>query len=410
MYINGSNRKKGKKEEYKKGEDMSDNRRNTKSGNGNQRRQPAKMSKKEMRKKRRKRKIIVLVVELLILLVVLAGLWFVMKLSKIDTDEEFGKDVENKDLTDHTKEILGEYTTIALFGLDNRDNGSYKTGNSDVIMIARIDNDTKEVKLVSVYRDTMLNMMDSDDEDAYSKANAAYNMGGPDQAVRMLNVNLDLDIKEYVAFDFNAVAEAVDLLGGVEVDLTAEEIGHMNNYCVETSKVTGKKYKPIEQIDGTYTLNGVQAVSYARIRQTAGDDFKRSERQRIIVNKMVEKALASDIGTINDLIDTVFPQIKTSLSKTEILSLATDAFNYSMGENAGFPFDRETGSFKISYQSKKASCVVPADLANNVKQLHEFLFGTTDYEVTESVQNISDEIVDRTGVTAPEADTDTDEE
>lgn len=388
---------------------MSDNRRNTRSGNVDPRRQQPKMSKKAMRKKRRKRKIILLVVELILLAVVLAGLWVWQKLDKIETDEEFGKDVANEDLTADTKAILGEYTTIALFGLDNRDNGDYTVGNSDVIMIARIDNETKEVKLVSVYRDTMLNMMDKDEVDAYSKANAAYNLGGPDQAVRMLNVNLDLDIKEYVSFDFNAVAEAVDLLGGVDLTLTAEEVGHMNNYCVETSKVTGKSYKKLPEQDGTYSLNGVQAVSYARIRQTAGDDFKRSERQRIVLNEMVEKALKSDIGTINEIIDTVFPMIKTSLSKTEILSLAKDAFGYSMGDNAGFPFDKETGSYKVSYQSKKASCVIPADLASNVKQLHEFLYGTTDYEVTESVQNISDEIVDRTGVTAPKKDTDGDD-
>ena len=389
---------------------MADNRKSTRNGSTAPGRQQPRMSKKAMRKKRRKRKVILFVVELVILLLVLAGLWAMQKLDKIQTDDTFGEDVENKDLSVDTKAILGEYTTIALFGLDNRDNGNYKTGNSDVMMIARIDNDTKEVKLVSLYRDTMLNMMDEDDEDAYSKANAAYNMGGADQAVRMMNTNLDLDIKEYVAFDFNAVAEAVDLLGGVELTLTAEEVGHMNNYCVETSEVTGKKYKKLPQEDGTYTLNGVQAVSYARIRQTAGDDFKRAERQRIVVNKMVEKALASDLGTINELIDTVFPQIRTSLSKTEILSLAKDALNYSMGDSAGFPFEKETGSFKTSYQTKKTSCVVPADLASNVEQLHNFLYGTTDYEVTESVQNISDAIVDRTGVTAPEKETETEEE
>lgn len=376
---------------------MSDDRRNGKNtGNGAQR---PRMTKKQMRARKRKRKIILVVVELIILLIVLAGFWAMLKLDKIDTDDTFGEDVANEDLSAATKDILGEYTTIALFGLDNRDEGNYKSGNSDVIMIARIDNETKEVKLVSVYRDTMLNMMDSDDLDAYSKANAAYAMGGPDQAVRMLNANLDLDIREYVSFDFTAVAEAVDLLGGVDIELTAEEIGHMNNYCVETSEVTGMEYNKLEQQPGTYKLNGVQAVSYARIRQTAGDDFKRAERQRIVLNKMVEEALQADMGTINDLIDTVFPLIKTSLSKTEILGLAKDAMNYRMGESRGFPFDKVTGSYKVSYQSRKTSCVIPADLAANVKQLHDFLFSTTDYQVSESVQNISDAMANRTGVT-----------
>ncbi len=381
---------------------MSDNRRNTRSSNVGQvqRRQQPKMSKKAMRRRKRKRKIILLAVELILLVVVLAGLWFWQKLSKIETDDTFVAE-SNKELSDDTKNILGEYTTIALFGLDNRNNGNYKTGNSDVIMIARIDNETKEVKLVSVYRDTMLNMMDEENKDAYSKANAAYNMGGPDQAVRMLNVNLDLDIKEYVSFDFNAVAEAIDLLGGVEIEISTEEAVAMQGYQDEVAGMTDKDNDYLYR-GGTYNLNGVQAVSYARIRYVGNGDFHRTERQRLVVNKMVEKALASDLGTINELIDTVFPEIKTSLSKAEILSLAKDAMSYSMGDNAGFPFEQETGSYKVSYQSKKASCVIPADLASNVKQLHEFLYGTTDYEVTQSVQNISDEIENRTGVTAPE--------
>lgn len=383
---------------------MEDNRRSEVHTGKGQRRQQPQMSKKEMKARRRKRKVILVAVELVVLLLVLVALWVVSKLNKIESDDTFGEDIENEDLTQETKDILGEYTTIALFGLDNRENENYTSGNSDVIMVARIDNESKEVRLVSVYRDTMLNMTDLDDKEAYSKANAAYAMGGPDQAVRMLNANLDLDIKEYVAFDFNAVAQSVDLLGGVEIELTAEEIGHMNNYCIETSEVTGRSYKKMEQVDGTYNLNGVQAVSYARIRQTAGDDFKRAERQRIVLNKMVEKALKSDVGTINELIDTVFPLIKTSLGKTEILGLAKDAMNYKMGETAGFPFEKETGSFKVSYQSRKTSCVVPADLAANVKELHDFLFGTSNYQTTESVQNISDAIVNRTGVTAPEAD------
>lgn len=384
---------------------MADNRKNTRQGNaarGNvsgSNRNGKPVSKKAMKAKRRKRKLILFAIELVILLIVLAGLWAMNKLNKIETDTTFKKEeVDNEELAVETKEILGEYTTIALFGVDNRSNGSFESGNTDVIMLARIDNDTKEVKLVSVYRDTLLNMTDEDDKDAYSKANAAYNMGGPKQAVRMLNTNLDLNITEYVTFDFNAVAEAVDLLGGVEIELTAEEIGHLNNYCVETAKVTEKKYEDLPEVAGTYNLNGVQAVSYARIRYTAGDDFKRTERQRTVVNKMVEKALASDMGTINKLIDTVFPQVKTSLTKTSIISLAKDAFSYKMGESAGFPFDKTNVKVNIAYQSKKADCVIPVDLAANVKQLHEFLYGTTDYTVTESVQSISDTIAEKSGV------------
>lgn len=381
-----------------KGEDMADDRRNVKRG------QQAQVSRKAVRAKKKKRKLIIFGVELLLLLLVLAGLWVMNKLSKIDSDDSFADtDVSNTDLSQQTKDILGEYTTIALFGLDNRESGNYSSGNSDVIMIARIDNDTKEVKLVSVYRDTMLNMADFDNKDAYSKANAAYAVGGPEQAVRMLNTNLDLDIREYVSFDFSAVANAVDLLGGVEIEVSDAEAVLMEGYQDEIGEITGKKVKYLNGA-GTYNLDGVQAVSYARIRYVGNGDFQRTERQRTVLNKMVEKALASDIGTINDLIDTTFEDIKTSLSKTEIIKLAADAMNYSMGDSAGFPFEQTTGSFKVSYQSSRASCVVPTDLATNVKQLHDFLFGTTNYEVTESVRNMSDAIANRTGKTASDAD------
>jgi len=358
-------------------------------------------NKKVKKAKKIRRRIFLVCAELMILGGVLAWFWADSKMDKITTDNTFvAKEVKNVELTKETQDILGGYTTFALFGLDNRDGSTYNSGNSDVIMVARIDNKTKEVRLVSVYRDTFLKMADLDNTEAYSKANAAYAVGGPKQAVRMLNTNLDLDIQEYVSFDFSAVAEAIDILGGVEVEVTPEEAGHLNNYCVETSKVTGKTYEPLPELTEpkSFTLNGVQAVSYWRIRYTMGDDFKRTERQRLVLNKMVEKALKSDVTTINKLIDAVFPKIQTSLGKTELIAMAMDAFNYKMGENAGFPFDLRNVVVDIAYQKEDVDCVIPANLASNVKQLHDFLYGTTSYTVTESVQSISDEIEYRTGI------------
>ncbi len=366
----------------------------------------------------KKKKIIAAAVVVLLLLV-LAALsvwsWGDTKVEQIKLDDTFEKEkVVNIELPKETKEVLDNYTMIALFGLDNRETNSYGSGNSDVIMVARINKDTKEVKLVSIYRDTFLNMADEDDPDAYGKANSAYAIGGAEQAVRMLNKNLDLDIQEYAAFDFAAVADAVDILGGVEIEVASNEVRWLNGYCEETSKVTGKDYTPISG-PGTYNLNGVQAVSYGRIRYTAGDDFKRTERQRLVLNKMVEKALASDVGTIEDLIDAVFPSVKTSLTKTELLSLVKDAFSYRLGDTSGFPFDLENVVVSIAYQRLRQDCVIPANLASNVKKLHDFLYEAGDYEVTPSVQGISDEIEYRTGVEEKETEaeepegTDTDE-
>lgn len=360
----------------------------------------AKKKKRATKKQRARRKIIIVAVEILVLLIVLGILFVYQKMAKLDTGNVIHRtDIKMNDLPETTDEVLESYTNIAIFGLDNRSNGYYSSGNSDVIMVASINNQTKEVKLVSVYRDTLLDIGD----DKYRKANAAFAYGGAEQAINMLNTNLDLDITDYVAVDFRAVAEAVDILGGVEIELTSEEARLMNgqskyqDYIGEIMEVTGKRSSYVSA--GYQTLDGVQATAYARIRYTAGDDFKRTERQRLVITKMVEKALDSDLGTINELVDTVFPLVETSMTQTDILLLAKDVFSYSMGETTGFPFDK--GTMDIS--SKVGDCVVPLDLESNVEQLHEFFFGETDYEASANVKANSRDIIDLTGMTASDA-------
>ena len=245
-----------------------------------------------MSKPRKKSKKILFILEIVVLLLFIGGLYVYgqisAKLDKLDIRET---DLAEQDIVtnDQAPQMTG-YTTYALFGLDHRSkNEKLNTENSDTIIIASINNDTKAVKLVSVYRDTLLNVKD----DTYSKANSAYALGGPTQAVSMLNTNLDLNITDYVALDFNALATVVDCLGGLDIPLSYAEIVHMNNYCVETSEETGKSYTPVELPDpkpedeeaivGTYHLNGVQATSYCRIRYTASLDMGRTERQRRVI-------------------------------------------------------------------------------------------------------------------------------
>ena len=342
-------------------------------------------------RKRRKLKIVVFILELIVLLAVLAALYVSIKMSKLDSGEKIKEDDRkvNEDIKDQTVEQLEKYTNIALFGLDNRSNGNFEQGNSDVIIICSINDKTKEVKLVSVYRDTYLDMTDS--KHGYRKANAAYAYGGYTQAVNMLNVNLDLDIKDYVSFDFNAVASAIDILGGVEIEITDAEAKYMTGYIEEVARLSGKEAHYLSR-GGTYLLDGVQATAYARVRQTAGDDYKRTERQRLVIEKMVEKALKTDILTINNLIDEIFPKIKTSFTSAELLLLAKDAFSYHLGENTGFPFERTTANLGYGLD-----CVVPVDLAYNVELLHQFLFENEEYELSYTVQQISDQIVKDTG-------------
>lgn len=344
------------------------------------------------RKKKKKRRIIIFVIEIILLLVVLAALFVWSKFQKLDREPDFigTEDLINTDIDESTQEVLKGYTNIAIFGLDNRSNGSYNAGNSDVIMIASINNDTKEVKLVSVYRDTFLNTSD-DGSYSFHKANYAYNKGGVEGAVRMLNRNLDLDITDYVVVDFEAVTEAVDLLGGVEVEIDEKEAKWMDFYINETAQVTDHEAHSITQ-PGVYNLDGVQATSYCRIRYTAGNDFKRAQRQREVLSKMVDKAKKAGLLTINEIIDSVFDDISTNFTNMELISLASQMFNYELVDTTGFPF-----KLANTKAGSKGSVVVPCDLASNVKELHQYLFNDQKYEPSNTVLNYSAEITAETG-------------
>ena len=342
-----------------------------------------------LRKKKKQRKILLVAIEILILLILAVTLYIVVKFSKIEKDTSFNPDqVEvNAGISDESQEIMDNYTTVALFGLDNRSNGNLSKGNSDVIMIASINNKTHEVKLVSVYRDSYLDIGNN----TYRKCNAAYANGGPEQAVSMLNTNLDLNITDYMTVDFNAVVECFDLLGGVEITVTDEEAVLMQGYMDEINKLTKNKSKYLPGA-GTYNMDGVQACSFSRIRYTAGDDYKRAERQRTVLSAMVAKAQHSNLKTINSLIDTVFGEVKTSFSNTDLIALAAKVFNYSLGETTGFPFEKNTITL-----GSKGSVVVPCDLESNVVQLHVFLYGDEVYEPTETVKGNSAKIINDTG-------------
>lgn len=347
--------------------------------------------KRVTKKKQQRRKLIIFGLEIVCLLVLLVALYVWSLWDKIDIDSGF-TDSEagiNEDLDEETVETLSGYTNIALFGLDNRSQGQYNSGQSDVIMIASINNKTKEVRLVSVYRDTYLNIGDG----KYNKANSAYNRGGAKRAVQMLNMNLDLNIKEYACVDWAAVTEAIDALGGVEIEITAQEASQINEYIWEVDQMLGTTS---ERVDGAgkKLLTGTQATTYARIRKTAGNDFKRTSRQRIVLEAMLNKAKSADIKTLLGICEAVFDDISTSLTLPEILSLAKDVQKYTIGSTSGFPFEITTGDL-----SDAGDAVIPIGLEDDVQQLHKYLFETEEYEPSKTVQAISDAIISRTGVT-----------
>jgi LCP family protein required for cell wall assembly len=358
---------------------------------------------KAERERRKRNRIILISVEVFVLLLMLIALYVVVLYGKIQHEDIADEDIimngdiagENDIDTDQISTNTGlgghmeGYRNIALFGVDARDNSLGKGNRSDTIIIASVNEETKEVKLVSVYRDTYLNR----GNDTYGKANEAYAKGGPLQAINMLNMNLDMNITDYVTVGWAGVADTIDALGGVEIEVDDAEINHLNNYQVETSKSLGRSYTRVTQT-GLQTLDGIQAVSYCRIRYTAGDDFKRTERQREVIQAILDKAKAANIATLNKAANTIFQEISTSLSFTEIMDLLGDVSSYTIGETGGFPAEQ----YRTTGYVGAASCVMSTDLTADVLYLHQFLFGDVgDYEPSSEVRAIAEKVHSDTG-------------
>ena len=344
---------------------------------------------KTSRRKRQRRKIIIVVVIVLLALILIPIAFSWSKYDKMGKIVINDKDVKINELTPETEKVMKNYKNIALFGLDNRSMGSLERGNSDTIIVVSINKDSGEIKMASVYRDTYLDI----DDNQFRKANAAYANGGPKQAIDMLNRNLDLDITDYVSVEFSALVEAVDLLGGIDLDkLEADEAKWLNAYVTDTVKNTGyEEYVPAVSAGENVHLNGIQATAYARIRYV-GLDYGRTERQRTVITKMFEKAKQCDLLTLNKMMDQMLPQISTSLSPTELLGLASGVAKYHMGENTGFPFEKESGDV-----GNLGDMVIPLDLESNVIQLHQFLYSNEEYTPSQTVKDLSATIHSKTG-------------
>ncbi len=332
-----------------------------------------------------------LIAEICILLISVVVMYVVVT----TTDEVEHKDIDREQIIineevkeTHKKEekqkISKGYRNIALFGVDARDGQLGRGTRSDSIIIASINQDTQEIKLVSVFRDTFLNLSN----DTYNKCNAAYAQGGPEQAISMLNTNLDLDITDYVTVGFGGLIDSVNALGGIEMEIMEVEISHLNNYQLTMSEELGVDYIPIKH-SGRQVLNGMQATAYCRIRYTKGDDFRRAQRQRDVLTAMMEKAKEASVSSLTEMVDAILPEVETSLGVNEIISVLGSVAGYNVVASDGFPFeDNRTGANVGS----KGSCVIPDDLEENVVELHELLFPEAEYKPSRQVRSISGEI------------------
>ena len=342
-----------------------------------------------------------LIVEICVLLIAIGVMYVVVtmtgEVNHKDIDEEnirMNEEIVRKKTTDvkqtETKkeEKKKGYRNIALFGVDARDGELGRGTRSDTIMIASINQDTQEIRLISVFRDTYLNLSN----DSYNKCNTAYAQGGPEQAINMLNMNLDLDITDYVTIGFSGLIDAVDALGGVEIEITDSEISHLNNYQLCMAEELGVDYTPVTQ-SGRQLLNGMQATAYCRIRYTRGDDFRRAERQRDVISAMMDKAGGASVSTLTDMVNAVLPQVETSLNVNEILSVLGSVAGYNMTASDGFPFEGGRAGANVG---SKGSCVIPIDLEENVRQLHQILYPEESYRPSSQVQRINGEIIEQT--------------
>lgn len=282
-----------------------------------------------------------------------------------------------------------KYWTVAVFGVDSRDGNLGAGALSDVIMLASINRKTGDVNLTSVYRDTYLQI---DDEGKYHKINEAYFKGGPKQAIATLNRNFDLDIDDYVTFNWKAVAEGLNVLGGVDLDISDKEFAYINAFITETVQGTGLGSVQLEH-SGMNHLDGVQAVAYARLR-LMDTDFNRTARQRKVLELAMQKAKAASKKTLVATAMTVMPDIQTSIGADDILDIAKTVKKYNIQNAVGFPFSRDTTNVG------KMNVVVPATLVSNVAQLHPFLYGDDAAGFTPSakVQEISAHIQKKTGI------------
>ena len=344
------------------------------------------------RAKRKRRRVIIFVLEIIILIGVLGALLVVLKLDKADTGNK--ESVINAKVNDEVAEQveaqdnswkMSGYKNIALFGVDSRDGNLDKGARTDTIIVASLNNETGDITLCSIFRDTYLNV----GNDTYNKANQAYAKGGPEQAIQMLNANLDMDITDYITVDFRALVDMIDDVGGVEIDITDEEIHFLNDYQIGTAEAIGIPQSEIVNVSsaGMQTLNGLQATSYCRIRYTKGDDFKRAERQRMVLMQVADKARTADVSTLNEIIDDILPKVRTSFSKSDLVEYASRAASYNIGESSGFPFERVTGNM-----GKAGSSVVADNFEANVVEFHRFLFGDSEYTPSQTVQSISEKV------------------
>jgi len=342
----------------------------------------------------RKKKSILAIVVLCIAVVssfVAMGLIYANKMiDKVDYEETKNAewDIDDKVATD-----LADYRNIAILGVDARSMTTYDGSRSDAILVMSINKKTGDIKIISVMRDTYLEIYNRQGERYLDKVTNTHAFGGGVDTCRSLNRNLDLNIREYAIFNWKAVADAVDALGGVTVEVKDSELYDLNKYGKQTGEVVGRPFTTVKSA-GVQKLDGIQAASYCRIRKTSGGDSQRAERMKKVMEALFTEAKTMNLSQLNKIAETALPGIRTNLNNSAIIGLIADMGKYKLNGSIGLPYKYKGGMFHGGWYA------VPKTLESNVVQLHKDAFGLTEYQVSDTVLGINTKIQEDTGVTA----------
>lgn len=345
-----------------------------------------KLERKPEKKKRKWLKVLgIILLVIILILAILIGAGYVYITDKIGKMNTVELDESQLGITAEASTKLAKYRNVAIFGVDSREDDYGKGNRSDCIIIASINNESKEVRLVSVYRDTYVNIQGH----GLDKITHAYSYGEAPLAINTLNTNLDLNISEFVTVNFDSVSDAVDELGGVTINIEDEEVKYINDYIDATAQITHKTANHITSA-GKQTLDGVQAVAYSRIRYTAGGDYKRTERMRNVIEAMTNKLKTKNVMEINNFLDAILPKVYTNISQKTIMSMIPDMISYKISTSIGWPYQTKGITLDRWYG-------IPVTLESNVTKLHQELFDDPNYTLPDSIKATSDSIIKKTG-------------
>jgi LCP family protein required for cell wall assembly len=287
----------------------------------------------------------------IIVIAILAGLTYIYtQMNKVNT-VEITKDSNELNISDEAAKLDSSITNIALFGLSMNPG---EDNSTDSIMILSIDEKRNKLKVSSIMRDTYVELADGR---GANNIKNAYRFGGPALAIKTLNSNYDLNIKNYVTVDYEGFEKLIDSIGGVEIEIKDYEVPLMRQFGIYSS--------------GKHTLSGKQALAYSRDRKLGNGDFERTERHRTVLTKVFEKMQSVELTKYPAIISDMLPYVETNMNKGEIIGLATTVFpNMKTLEPARFPVDG------YWFEDKKLGeyYYIVANIKTTAYQMHRFIY------------------------------------